>query len=57
LENSVNILDAEGGEEDGINGMGQTHKCRNATMLYDYVLQSVQVPIKPASLGKYSVFL
>ncbi|KAJ4856800.1 hypothetical protein T069G_10168 [Trichoderma breve] len=57
LENSVNILDGEGGEEDGINGMGQTHKCRNATMLYDYVLQSVQVPIKPASLGKYSVFL
>ncbi|KAL7907514.1 hypothetical protein GGI35DRAFT_470712 [Trichoderma velutinum] len=56
LENSVNILDAEGEEEDGINGMGQTHKCRNATMLYDYVLQSVKVPIEPASLGKYSVF-
>ncbi|KIM96897.1 hypothetical protein OIDMADRAFT_131237 [Oidiodendron maius Zn] len=56
LERSINILDAGGEEEDGINGMGQTHQCRNATLLYDYVLQSEQVPVKVDSLGKYSVF-
>ncbi|KAK5989598.1 hypothetical protein PT974_07852 [Cladobotryum mycophilum] len=56
LESSINILDTDGNEEDGINGMGQVHKCRNATRLYDYVLHSERVPVQVASLGKHSVF-
>ncbi|KAI0098117.1 hypothetical protein F4776DRAFT_532174 [Hypoxylon sp. NC0597] len=56
LERSGKVLVPGGEAVDGINGMGQTHQCRNATLLYNYVLQSEQVPVKAASIGKHSVF-
>ncbi|KAI0841261.1 hypothetical protein F5Y06DRAFT_216651 [Hypoxylon sp. FL0890] len=56
LERSGKVPVPGGEEVDGINGMGQTHQCRNATLLYDYVLQSEQVPVKVASVGDHSVF-
>ncbi|KAI1370369.1 hypothetical protein F4677DRAFT_465506 [Hypoxylon crocopeplum] len=56
LERSGKVLGPGGKEEDVINGMGHTHQCRNATLLYDYVLQSEPIPVKAASVGDDSVF-
>lgn len=40
----------------GINGMGQTHQYRNASLLHNYVLNSEQILVKAMSLDAYSVF-
>ncbi|KAI0882872.1 uncharacterized protein GGS22DRAFT_190851 [Annulohypoxylon maeteangense] len=56
LERSGKVPVPGGEEVDGINGVGQTHQCRNATLLYDYVLQSEKIPVEADLVGKYSVF-
>ncbi|KAI1081557.1 hypothetical protein F5B20DRAFT_579419 [Whalleya microplaca] len=56
LEKSIKVLGPGSKEEDVINGMGHEHQCRNATLLYDYVLQSEPVPVKAAAVGDDSVF-
>ncbi|KAI2472784.1 hypothetical protein F4781DRAFT_321073 [Annulohypoxylon bovei var. microspora] len=56
LERSGKVSVPGGEEVDGINGMGQIHQCRNATLLYDYVMQSEKVPVEADSVGDYSVF-
>ncbi|KAI1214209.1 uncharacterized protein F4807DRAFT_407083 [Annulohypoxylon truncatum] len=56
LERSGKVLVPGGEEVDGINGVGQMHQCRNATLLYDYVLQSEKVPVKADLVGDYLVF-
>lgn len=46
----------EGDVVDGIDGMGHTHQCRNATTLWSAVRESENVPRKIEELGRTSVF-
>ncbi|KAI0197056.1 hypothetical protein EV127DRAFT_415468 [Xylaria flabelliformis] len=51
LETEGKVAVPGGGTQDGISGAGDTHMCRNATALYNRVLQSEKVPVKASSLG------
>ncbi|KAI1416920.1 hypothetical protein F5Y13DRAFT_185758 [Hypoxylon sp. FL1857] len=53
LERSGKVLVPGGEAVDGINGMGQTHQCRNATLLYDYVLQLLATPYSRKHLNSH----
>lgn len=46
----------EGDVVDGIDGMGHTHQCRNATTLWSAVRESENVSRKVGELGRTSVF-
>ena len=41
---------------EGIDGMGHIHQCRNASILYQTVLESEEKPISASKIGKNSVF-
>ena len=41
---------------DGIDGMGHTHQCRNATRLWEKVIESDQNPVSEEELGGLTVF-
>ncbi|KAI1440842.1 hypothetical protein F5Y02DRAFT_431711 [Annulohypoxylon stygium] len=56
LERSGKVSVPGGGQVGGINGVGQTHSCRNSTALYDYVLRSEKTPVEADLVGDYSVF-
>ncbi|KOS22273.1 hypothetical protein ESCO_001437 [Escovopsis weberi] len=56
VEGYVVKFDEKGMETDVIDGRGQVHQCRNATTLFDYVLQSERRPVRVDLLGEHSVF-
>ncbi|CAN9228036.1 unnamed protein product [Alternaria sp. RS040] len=56
LEKPTKTMNWKGNEVEGIDGMGHTHQCRNATMLHERVLGSELSPVKAASIGRDTVF-
>ncbi len=57
LEKPATTTNFLGEVVDGIDGMGHTHQCRNASKLWEIVVDSEAKPIKEALIGRTSVFL
>lgn len=56
LEKPAPTTNFKGEMVGGIDGMGHTHQCRNASLLWDVVVESEAKPRSADLLGRTSVF-